>query len=134
MKNNIGRTIALWRSFFPRSLEEARNEKCRGDVFTWEGTLEARSGALASMACFLRFCPDQVDQDLIKKVMSLIETVLATLSNTSDLLFTHGTQLRPAICLLRIRLYMLLNQLQTSDLEAIYTPILRELLVFTFFF
>lgn len=38
--------LLLWKNAFPRSHKELEAEKQRGDSFTWQVTLEARSGAL----------------------------------------------------------------------------------------
>lgn len=41
--------LLLWKNAFPRSHKELEAEKQRGDSFTWQVTLEARSGALGGM-------------------------------------------------------------------------------------
>lgn len=41
--------LLLWKNAFPRSVKELDAEKQRGDSFTWQVTLEARSGALGGM-------------------------------------------------------------------------------------
>ena len=47
VKQNLPRMLLLWRNAFPRSLKELEKEKTRGDLFTWQVTLESRAGALA---------------------------------------------------------------------------------------
>lgn len=49
MKNHLPRMLLLWKNAFPRSVKELDAEKQRGDSFTWQVTLEARSGALGGM-------------------------------------------------------------------------------------
>jgi hypothetical protein len=47
VKQHLPRMLLLWRNAFPRSNKELEAEKSRGDAFTWQVMLEARSGALA---------------------------------------------------------------------------------------
>ena len=46
VRNHLPRMLLLWRNAFPRSTRELESEKVRGDSFTWQVTLEGRSGAL----------------------------------------------------------------------------------------
>ena len=39
--------LGLWASAFPPTPDEAESEKSKGDPYTWQVTLECRSGALA---------------------------------------------------------------------------------------
>lgn len=43
---HLPRLLLLWRCVFPASLREQEMELRRGDYFTWQVTLEGRSGAL----------------------------------------------------------------------------------------
>lgn len=47
VKHHLPKLILLWKNAFPRTSKEAESEKMRGDVFTWQVTLESRAGALA---------------------------------------------------------------------------------------
>lgn len=42
----------------PLSLEQLETEKKRGDLFTWQLSLESRQGALSSIHSFLIYCSD----------------------------------------------------------------------------
>ena len=44
----------MWRGAFPRSLREVEEEKRRGDAFTWQLTMESRSGALCGNLTFCK--------------------------------------------------------------------------------
>jgi hypothetical protein len=44
----------------PSSLEQLESEKKRGDLFTWQLSLESRAGALASIHSFLANCGDLI--------------------------------------------------------------------------
>lgn len=41
--------LGLWASAFPPTPDEAESEKDKGDPYTWQVTLESRSGALAGI-------------------------------------------------------------------------------------
>ncbi|VDK74235.1 unnamed protein product [Litomosoides sigmodontis] len=93
----VGHLLPLWKSSFPRSTKEAEIEKNRGDAFTWLCTLEARSGALTSMAII------------------------------PALLRSFGTKLRTLMTFVRIRIYQLLNHISPKYYEHTYASLLREL-------
>lgn len=76
----VGRLMPLWKSSFPRSTKEADAEKSRGDAFTWLCTLEARAGALASMAIFVEYCSNLMTDDIIRKIVQAVECSLVTIS------------------------------------------------------
>ena len=80
VRHNLNRLLLLWKYAFPRSLDEAKAEKGRGDVFTWECTLESRAGALASMDVFMRHCHELATEEIIKKLVQPVESCLATMS------------------------------------------------------
>lgn len=46
VEHQLSRLLLLWRCVFPASLREQEMELRRGDYFTWQVTLEGRSGAL----------------------------------------------------------------------------------------
>uniref|UniRef100_A0AC34Q6C8 HEAT repeat-containing protein 5B n=1 Tax=Panagrolaimus sp. JU765 TaxID=591449 RepID=A0AC34Q6C8_9BILA len=149
IRHNLNRLLLLWKYSFPRSLDEAKTEKQRGDSFTWECTLESRAGALASMANFMTHCSDLVDDDILPKIiqpieMSLttidlvdddvlpkiiqpIEMSLTTMSFVGDLVLSHGIKLRQPIYTFRIRLYSLLSKLKLKYVEHVFPAMLREL-------
>lgn len=86
---NSGRTAAqgclqrlflLWKSTFPRSVKEAEAEKGRGDAFTWGCTLDARAGALASMAVLAEHSSSLMSDDIIRKIVHSVECSLVTVS------------------------------------------------------
>lgn len=110
MRPSVERLAHLWRCSFPRSGDEAGAEKERGDAFTWESTLEARSGALGSMHCLVRYCPELVDEELERRILLPVETTLVTMALVADLLvLQHGSRLRTPLYTLRLRLYSLVT-------------------------
>lgn len=76
----LPRMLLLWRNSFPRSSKELDSEKARGDAFTWQVTLEGRAGALSAMHSFLQNCPELVNDDIIRRLLTPIESALAMLT------------------------------------------------------
>ncbi|CAD5225791.1 unnamed protein product [Bursaphelenchus okinawaensis] len=127
IKHNLNRLIMLWKCSFPRSVEEAKGEKGRGDTFIWECILESRAGALASMEAFVVHCQDLLTEDITKRIVHCVETTLTTMALVTDLLGSHGVRLRTPIYLVRIRLYSLLKFLSFKTYEHLFNSLLREL-------
>ncbi|KAI1707379.1 HEAT repeat-containing protein 5A [Ditylenchus destructor] len=129
VRHNANRLLMLWKSSFPRSVDEAKAEKQRGDTFTWESTLEARAGALASMESFLSYCPELITDEIVKKMLQAVETCLTTMALVAELLLSHGVRLRNPIYLTRIRLYALLAnpRIHLKSMEHMLNGLLREL-------
>ncbi|CAG9536111.1 unnamed protein product [Cercopithifilaria johnstoni] len=123
----IGRLLPLWKSSFPRSAKEAEIEKNRGDAFTWMCTLEARVGALTSMAMFVEYCPNLMTDHTIRSIVQAVECSLVTISHISTLLRSFGTKLRTLMTFVRIRIYQLLSHISPKYYEHIYASLLREL-------
>lgn len=79
VKGLLPRLHLLWRNSFPKSTKELDNEKARGDAFTWQVTLEGRAGALSVMHSFLLNCPQLVNDEITKRLLTPIESALAML-------------------------------------------------------
>ena len=79
VKGLLPRILLLWRNSFPRSNKELESEKARGDAFTWQVTLEGRAGALSVMHSFLLNCGDLVSEEIIRRLLTPIESALAML-------------------------------------------------------
>lgn len=79
-QNCLARLLPLWKNSFPRSVKEAESEKNRGDAFTWTCTLEARIGALASMAIFAKRCTALMNDEIARKMVHAVECSLMTVS------------------------------------------------------
>lgn len=80
MQQALSRLLPLWKNSFPRSIKEAEAEKDRGDAFTWMCTLEARAGALISMALFAEHCSSLTNDEVIRKIIQAVECSLITIS------------------------------------------------------
>uniref|UniRef100_F1KQ33 HEAT repeat-containing protein 5B n=1 Tax=Ascaris suum TaxID=6253 RepID=F1KQ33_ASCSU len=123
----LPRLLVLWKSSFPRSIKEAEAEKNRGDAFTWMCTLEARAGALGSMAVFTEYCPSLLSDDVIRKIIQPVECSLVMISHVAVLIRTYGTKLRTLISVVRLRIYSLLSHISPKYYEHLYAQLLREL-------
>ncbi|XP_067013409.1 HEAT repeat-containing protein 5B [Anabrus simplex] len=123
----LPRMLLLWRNSFPRSNKELESEKARGDAFTWQVTLEGRAGALSAMHSFLQNCPELVTDDIIRRLLTPVESALAMLTNISTVLKTYGQHLKAPAAMVRLRLYETLSLLPPQAFESSYTHLLRML-------
>lgn len=80
VKGLLPRMLLLWRNSFPRSNKELESEKARGDAFTWQVTLEGRAGALSAIHSFLLHCPELLNDDITRRLLTPIESALAMLT------------------------------------------------------
>ncbi|CAH8507597.1 unnamed protein product [Schistosoma intercalatum] len=142
VKPHLPRMLLFWRNAFPRSLRELESEKQRGDAFTWQIMLESRSGALCSIQSFLEYCsPQLLTEDIIHRLLPLIECALNMLGQMSDIVRIYGNHLKIIAGFIRLRLYRILLLLpstayttfihhlwQTSlSQQGSYSTVLREL-------
>ncbi|PNF23582.1 hypothetical protein B7P43_G04947, partial [Cryptotermes secundus] len=123
----LPRMLLLWRNSFPRSNKELESEKARGDAFTWQVTLEGRAGALSAMHSFVQNCPEFVTDDIIRRLLTPIESAVAMLTNISTVLKTYGQHLKAPAAMVRLRLYETLSLLPPHAFEGSYTHLLRML-------
>ncbi|XP_050519241.1 HEAT repeat-containing protein 5B isoform X2 [Diabrotica virgifera virgifera] len=127
VKGLLPRMLLLWRNSFPRSAKELESEKARGDVFTWQVTLEGRAGALSAMQSFLQNCPELITDDTTRRLLAPIESALAMLTNISGILKTYGQHLKAPAAMVRLRLCETLLLLHPQCYENSYTHLLRML-------
>ncbi|KAF5283589.1 hypothetical protein FQA39_LY17291 [Lamprigera yunnana] len=123
----LPRMLLLWRNSFPRSAKELDSEKARGDAFTWQVTLEGRAGALSAMHSFVQNCSELITEDIIRRLLTPIESALAMLANISTVLKSYGQQLKAPAAMVRLRLYETLLILPPQSFEGSYTHLLRML-------
>ncbi|KAK4872023.1 hypothetical protein RN001_016147 [Aquatica leii] len=123
----LPRMLLLWRNCFPRSSKELESEKARGDAFTWQVTLEGRAGALSAMHSFVQNCSELVTEDIIRRLLTPIESALAMLGNIANVLKSYGQQLKAPAAMVRLRLYETLLLLPPQSFEGSYTHLLRML-------
>ncbi|XP_057651452.1 HEAT repeat-containing protein 5B [Diorhabda carinulata] len=127
VKGLLPRMLLLWRNSFPRSTRELDSEKARGDVFTWQVTLEGRAGALSAMHSFLQNCLELVTEDITRRLLTPIESALAMLASISGILKNYGQHLKAPAAMVRLRLCETLLLLHPQYYENSYTHLLRML-------
>ncbi|XP_048732912.2 HEAT repeat-containing protein 5B-like isoform X5 [Ostrea edulis] len=127
VKNHLPRMLLLWKNAFPRSHKELEAEKQRGDSFTWQVTLEARSGALGAMNSFLQHSRDLVTEDVIRRLLAPLKCALLMFVQLPWVIKQYGTHLKASAAMVRLRLYDVLSQLPPESFEGTYTDLLREL-------
>ncbi|XP_042908893.1 HEAT repeat-containing protein 5B [Parasteatoda tepidariorum] len=123
----LPRMMLLWKNSFPRSNKELEQERHRGDAFTWQVTLEGRAGALATMASFLLHCKELVTDDIVRRILSPIESALIMLVNVGHVFKSYGQHLKACAAMVRMRLYEVLSFLPPNSYEGTYNSLLRLL-------
>ncbi|KAL1476620.1 hypothetical protein MTO96_036381 [Rhipicephalus appendiculatus] len=111
VRSLLPRMLLLWKNCFPRSTKELESEKVRGDAFTWQVTLEGRSGALSSMASFLRHCKELASDDI----------------DWAPTIKSYGQHLKASAAMVRLRLYETMSLLPAQSYESSYNNLLRLL-------
>ena len=126
----LPRCMLLWRNAFPRSSKELESEKARGDAFTWQVSLEARAGALASIHSFVTSCPDLVTEDITRRLGVPLEaalSLLTLLASSNSPIKAYSGQLKAPTATVRLRLLEVISVLPASTLETSYAGLLRLL-------
>ncbi|KAG8230616.1 hypothetical protein J437_LFUL004528 [Ladona fulva] len=123
----LPRLLLLWRNSFPRSARELDSEKARGDAFTWQVTLEGRAGALSAMHSFLHNCPELATEDVVRRLLSPVESALAMVVGIAPVVKSYGQHLKAPVAMVRLRLYETLSLLPPQSFEGSYAPLLRML-------
>ncbi|XP_074651872.1 HEAT repeat-containing protein 5B-like [Tubulanus polymorphus] len=127
IRNHLPRMLLLWRNAFPRSTKELEAEKMRGDAFTWQVTLEARSGALCAMQSFISHCQELVTEDVTRRLMPPLECALTMMGQMNSIIKMYGAHLKASAAMVRVRLYGVLLHLPPETFEGAYNALLREL-------
>ena len=132
----LARCMLLWRNAFPRSAKELESEKARGDAFTWQVSLEARAGALASIYSFLTSCPDLVTEVIVRRLAVPLESALSlltVLASGNSPIKSYAGQLKAPTAIVRLRLLEVVSVLPPNTLEPQHSlPSLLRLLVSEF--
>lgn len=137
VRKHLPRLKKLWTLTMPSSIEQIESEKKRGDLFTWQLSLESRSGALASIHSFLINCADLVSNQTdegydhtIGALMNPIEAAIMLLAQLPSIIKLNNStvNLKAQAAMFRLKLYQTLISLPTPQLyEANFAVILSEL-------
>uniref|UniRef100_A0A3B4DII4 HEAT repeat-containing protein 5A n=1 Tax=Pygocentrus nattereri TaxID=42514 RepID=A0A3B4DII4_PYGNA len=115
VEHHLPRMLLLWKCAFPQSVKELDSELRRGDSFTWQVTLEGRSGALCAMKNLVVHCKVLLSDDVICRVLPLLSCAVALLSS---LVKSYGNQLKNAVTVFRLRVYEILALLPPKSYEG----------------
>ncbi|XP_077537037.1 HEAT repeat-containing protein 5B isoform X2 [Haemaphysalis longicornis] len=127
VRSLLPRMLLLWKNCFPRSTKELESEKVRGDAFTWQVTLEGRSGALSAMASFLKHCKELASDDIVRRILSPVESALLMLAGIGPTIKSYGQHLKASAAMVRLRLYETMSLLPAQSYESSYNHLLRLL-------
>ena len=152
VRKHLPRIKKLWNLTMPTSLEQLESEKKRGDLSTWQLSLETRAGALASIHSFLVNCSDlisvnnesvsnnyessnsanspQSHYNLINSILTPIEGAIMLLSQLPNIIKANNNsvELKVKAVTFRLKLFQTLIALPSPNLyESNFAIILREL-------
>uniref|UniRef100_A0AAR2LUP9 HEAT repeat-containing protein 5A n=1 Tax=Pygocentrus nattereri TaxID=42514 RepID=A0AAR2LUP9_PYGNA len=127
VEHHLPRMLLLWKCAFPQSVKELDSELRRGDSFTWQVTLEGRSGALCAMKNLVVHCKVLLSDDVICRVLPLLSCAVALLTQLSSLVKSYGNQLKNAVTVFRLRVYEILALLPPKSYEECFDTVLKQL-------
>ncbi|XP_072545928.1 HEAT repeat-containing protein 5A isoform X2 [Salminus brasiliensis] len=128
VEHHLSRMLLLWKCAFPQSVKELDSELRRGDSFTWQVTLEGRSGALCAMKNFVVNCRDLLSDDVICRLLPLLSCAVALLTQLPSLVKSYGNQLKNAGTVFQLRVYEILALLPPKSYEENFGTVLKLLL------
>ncbi|XP_057200170.1 HEAT repeat-containing protein 5A isoform X1 [Triplophysa rosa] len=128
VEHHLPRMLLLWKCAFPLSVRDVESELRRGDFFTWQVTLEGRSGALCAMKSFVVHCKDLLTDDVISRLLPLVSCAVALLNQLPSLAKSYGNQIKSAANVFRLRVYEILTLLQPQTYEECFGTVLKQLL------
>lgn len=123
----LSRLLLLCRCVFPASLREQDAELRRGDYFTWQVSLEGRSGALCVMRSLLVHCKELMTDDALSRLLTPLNCATALLNKLGSLQRSHGASVRPFIVLYRLRVYELLTELPPHTYQESFGLLMNQL-------
>uniref|UniRef100_A0A4W4DTP3 HEAT repeat-containing protein 5A n=1 Tax=Electrophorus electricus TaxID=8005 RepID=A0A4W4DTP3_ELEEL len=129
VENHLPRMLLLWRCAFPQSIKELESELRRGDAFTWQVTLEGRSGALYAMKNLAMYCRDLLSDEVISRLLPLLSCAVALLTQLPSLVKSYGHQIKNALTVFRLRVYEILALLPPKSYEENLGTVLKQLLM-----
>lgn len=127
VKKHLPRMKKLWSLTMPSSLDQIESEKKRGDLFTWQLSLESRAGALASIHSYLI---NSNEDSAENSILTPIEGAILLLSQLPNIikLNNNSVALKVQVAMFRAKLYQTLIALSSPQLyESNFAVILREL-------
>ncbi|KAJ0009197.1 hypothetical protein NQD34_016612 [Periophthalmus magnuspinnatus] len=123
----LSRLLLLCRCVFPASLREQDMELRRGDYFTWQVTLEGRSGALCVLRSLLVHCQELMSEDALSRLLTPLNCATAMLNKLGSLLRSYGSSIRPFTVTYRLRVYELLAELPPYTYQESFGLVMNQL-------
>ncbi|XP_031213575.1 HEAT repeat-containing protein 5A [Mastomys coucha] len=127
VSHHLARVLLLWKCIFPVSPKDLETEKSRGDLFTWQVTLEGRAGALSAVRSLISHCGDLLTKEVIQRLLPPLPCAVDLLTQLSSILKTYGSSLKTPSVVYRQRLYELLILLPPETYKGNLCAILKEL-------
>uniref|UniRef100_A0A3B4G4Y2 HEAT repeat-containing protein 5A n=1 Tax=Pundamilia nyererei TaxID=303518 RepID=A0A3B4G4Y2_9CICH len=127
VEHHLPRLLLLWRCVFPASLREQEMELRRGDYFTWQVTLEGRSGALSAMKNLLQHCRELVTDEVISRLLTPLTCAVALLTKLPALFRSYGNSVKSWSIVYRLRVYELLALLHPQTYQESFGLVMNQL-------
>ncbi|XP_068109960.1 HEAT repeat-containing protein 5A isoform X2 [Hyperolius riggenbachi] len=127
VRPHLGRILLLWRSVFPQGPQDLDTEQSRGDAFTWQVTLEGRSGAMSAIQSLILHCGELLTEDVLQKLLPPLPCAVTLLTRLPSLQKLYGNPLKACSVLYRQRLYQLLKLLPPKSYDGSICMVMKEL-------
>nr|XP_006116426.1 HEAT repeat-containing protein 5A isoform X2 [Pelodiscus sinensis] len=127
VQHYLPRMLLLWKCVFPLSSKDLETERNRGDSFTWQVTLEGRSGALCAIKTFVSYCGGLLTDEVIQRLLPPLPCAVDLLTQLPSIHKMYGNALKTPSVIYRHRLYELLALLPAKTYEGSFCAILKEL-------
>uniref|UniRef100_A0A3Q4I408 HEAT repeat containing 5a n=1 Tax=Neolamprologus brichardi TaxID=32507 RepID=A0A3Q4I408_NEOBR len=127
VEHHLPRLLLLWKCVFPASLREQEMELRRGDYFTWQVTLEGRSGALSAMKNLLQHCRELVTDEVISRLLTPLTCAVALLTKLPALFRSYGNSVKSWSIVYRLRVYELLALLHPQTYQESFGLVMNQL-------
>ncbi|XP_043929761.1 HEAT repeat-containing protein 5A isoform X2 [Protopterus annectens] len=128
VSHHLPRVLLLWRCMFPQSPQDLETERSRGDSFTWQVTLEGRSGALCAMKSFICHCKNLLTDEIIQRILLIFPSAVALLTQLPSLNKSYGNALKIPSMVYRQRLNEILALLPPKKYDDNCNAVLKELI------
>uniref|UniRef100_A0A663ME58 HEAT repeat-containing protein 5A n=1 Tax=Athene cunicularia TaxID=194338 RepID=A0A663ME58_ATHCN len=129
VQHHLPRVLLLWKCIFPSSPKDLETEKTRGDLFTWQVTLEGRAGALCAIKSFVSHCAGLLTDEVVQRLLPPLPSAVDLLTQLSSISKSYGNSLKTPSTVYRHKLYELLAVLPPKTYEGSFCAVLKELVV-----
>lgn len=99
----------------------------RGDYFTWQVTLEGRTGALSAIKNLLLHCSELATDDIISRLLTPLACAVALLTKLPALIRSYSSSVRSWSLVYRLRVYELLALLPPHTYQESFGLVMNQL-------